>query len=131
MGALEYSRILRRNRNYTESLLEIYELIPDLEPEIQKLLLDEEKAIQEIQDKVLRSIDRNASEYQALIETQEKFEKRSELLLRDIRRKLFILLHEAGYFTFEKGTPFHDPSGGRQSGDKKPLQLTGTIRRTV
>ena len=131
MGALEYSRILRRNRNFTESLLEIYELIPDLEPDVQALLLEEEKAIREIRDKVLRSVDRNQSEFQSLIDVQEGFERKSEILLRDVRRKLFILLHQAGYFTFEKGTPFHDPSKGRQSGDRKPLELTGTIKRTV
>lgn len=110
--------------------MEIYELIPDLEPEIQELLIEEEKSIKEIQDKVLGSIP-DQSEFQTLIDVSTRYNKRSEDLLRVIRRKLFILLHQAGYFTFEKGTAFHDPSGGRHSGDKSPLKLTGTIRRTV
>lgn len=131
MGALEYSRFLRRQGDPTGALLELYELIPDLEPEIQTKLAPIEKKIEEVRNKVGSKI-RDGSEFQQAIDYNQAVSRESENLLREARREIMSECHKAGYFIFEKqGGGFYNPSQGRSAGDRPSLGLQGTVRRTV
>ncbi len=115
MESLYYVRNLRRNRNYAEALLELYELIPDLDPEIQIKLKPYEDKIEAIWKKVNRSVGQG-SEYGIAIEITQSMQRESEAVLREIRRCIGQELHKAGYFDFEKkGYSFYDLSKGKKS----------------
>ena len=128
MDALTYSRNLRRARQFSQSLLEIYELIPDLEPDIQERLEPLEKKIESLYVNIKNSID-EGSEYAVSVELNEKTQAESAKLLREARRLLMSELVEAGYFEFEKGSSgFYNPSEGRKSGEKS-AGFGATVRR--
>lgn len=131
MGALEYSRFLRRQNDFVGALFELYELIPDLEPEIQDQLKPVEEKISEISKRAVRKV-REGSEYQQAIDLNQALSRDCEILLRDARRELMKACHKAGYFDFEKqGGSFYNPSKGRRAGDKPSLGLGGTVKREV
>ena len=125
MDALSYSRHLRRNRNFSLSLLEIYELIPDLETSIQTELEPLEREIEKLYKDSKAGVE-PGNEFSTNIEENEAIQRGSAILLRKARRQLMTQLNDAGYFEYEKTTGFHNPSKGNQPG-----QTTAGFKKTV
>jgi len=129
MDSLSYSRTLRRTRQFSQSLLEIYELIPDLEPEIQEKLSTLETDIEDLWKKAQSSVE-PGNEYSRSVEVNEAIQQSSAKLLREARKLLMKELMEAGYFEYEKTTGFHDPTKGRRPGTES-ANLKSTVKRDI
>jgi hypothetical protein len=129
MDALAYSRNLRRARQYALSLLEIYELIPDLEPDMQDKLSLLEGKIEAIFLDARAEVE-PGNEYAVSVEVNEKIQEKSRLLLREARRSLMIELMNGGYFEYEKTSKFHNPSENRES-PKSTAGFGATVKRTI
>jgi len=130
MFALNQSRNLRRNGYHAEALKELYDLIPDLDPDIQDKLVDVEKEVENL----WRSVKSNlapGSEYSLAVEISEKTQSQASRIEREIRRRIMKELFLAGYFEYERqGYNFYNPSEGRKSGGKS-AGFAPTVKRSL
>jgi hypothetical protein len=130
MFALQQSRNLRRGGYHAEALKELYDLIPDLDPEIQDKLQDIEAQVEDLWRGVKQRLT-PGSEYSIAVEFSQQTQIQASRLEREIRRKIMKELFVAGYFEYERqGYNFYNPSEGRTSGGKS-AGFGKTVKRTM